>query len=484
MKQKVPHEAGRTESEADLVVIGGGAGGLAAALVAVESGVKNVILLEKRFVTGGNASMAGGFIFGAGSKLQKEAGVEISPDEVFKETMSFHHYDRINPRILRTFIDNSGGTIDWLTGHGAPMEWKLGSHILKDLSNPVGSFNRVMKTLAKAFTGASGVIMTNTEAKEITRDRNGKVTGIIALNKDGNIVNIKTGCVVLCTGGFTGNRELLSRYFPDYYGESYWTDALPLLGDGISLAGKAGAALEDYCTLVREPGYSFNTGKGVPNRAALEPVFLWVNQKGLRFIDEAAGDSSAATNALTAQPGKIAFALFDDAMVQQIMERRNADVPVGAPGGQIPDFRQRLNSEANLGSWSCVSADWAVIARWIGAAPEVLRATVEEYNRFCGRGHDDLFAKEKKYLLSLAKPPFYALKFRPLMVDTVGPVRINELMEVLDKDEHPIPGFYAAGVITGGWQSHDYHIFGSALGYSLTSGRIAGAGAARYILHK
>jgi fumarate reductase flavoprotein subunit len=120
------------------------------------------------------------------------------------------------------------------------------------------------------------------------------------------------------------------------------------------------------------------------------------------------------------------------------------------------------------------------IATWIGADPAVLKATVEEYNGFCDKGRDGLFVKDKEHLIALRKPPYYAVKFRPLMVDTIGPVKINDLMQVLDTQGRPIPGFYAAGVITSGWQGNDYHLFGSALGFSLTSGRIAGENAAAY----
>ncbi len=174
---------------AQLVVIGSGGSGMAAALTALERGLKDVVVIEKRFVTGGNASLAGGFIFAAETKIQREAGIDMSRDSVFKETMSFHHYDRINPRIIRAFIDGSADSIQWLVGKGVEIEWNGDSHILKNLSNPVGGFGRVMKLLAREFTDRGGRIMVNTNAKEIIRNEKGKVSAVQAENKEGKIIS-------------------------------------------------------------------------------------------------------------------------------------------------------------------------------------------------------------------------------------------------------------------------------------------------------
>jgi fumarate reductase flavoprotein subunit len=466
--------------EANIVVIGGGGGGMAAALTAIGKGATGVIVLEKRFTIGGNSSMAGGMIFAAESHLQKEAGVNISRDAVFKETMAFHHYDRVNPRILRAFIDKSADTIKWIEDKGVAYQSSMGSHEPKPGPNPPGSFGRVMKLLAEKFKAGGGQILGHTSARRIRRDSNGRISGVVAINKEGDELQINTKSVILATGGFTGNKELLKKYFPFYYDDVYWTDALPLDGDGIQLAEEAGAYLEDYCTLIRETGYSFKTGKTAPNRAGMEPSTIWVNKKGERFVDETTGHNNASTNALLAQPGKIGFALFDDKLIQIIIDRPS---PMGAGPGATVNLREYFQSEDKKGEWVKIGT-WDGIADWIGAEAKVLKATVEEYNSFCDKGHDGLFAKDKQYLVPLREPPFYALKFRPLMIDTVGPVRINEHMEVLDKQDKPIPGFYAAGVITSGWVGYDYHLFGSALGYSLNSGRIAGENAVKYILDR
>jgi fumarate reductase flavoprotein subunit len=148
------------------------------------------------------------------------------------------------------------------------------------------------------------------------------------------------------------------------------------------------------------------------------------------------------------------------------------------------DLKEFYQSEDKKGTYVKISDSWDDIARWIGADPNVLKATVEEYNSFCKKSHDDIFGKDPEFLNALLTPPFYAVRIGPLMIDTYGPVRINERMEVLDKKDNAIPGFYAGGAICGQIQGNDYHFFGGALGFAVSSGRIAGENAAKYILGK
>ena len=145
------------------------------------------------------------------------------------------------------------------------------------------------------------------------------------------------------------------------------------------------------------------------------------------------------------------------------------------------NLKDVFEAEALIGDW-CIKTDSVEdIAAWIGADTAVLENTLSEYNGFVESGRDALFAKDKKHLVPLSVPPYYALKFRPLMVETVGPVEINEKMEVLDPQGKTIPGFYAGGAIASGWQGHDYYLFGSALSWAINSGRIAGENAINFL---
>ena len=133
-----------------------------------------------------------------------------------------------------------------------------------------------------------------------------------------------------------------------------------------------------------------------------------------------------------------------------------------------------------------IARSWDEIAGWIGADPETLKATVAQYNSFCSQGYDESFAKERKYLLPLQRAHYYAIKCRAILLDTIGGIRINERMEVLDNKSKPVPGLYAAGVVTSGWESEVYcsDLSASAFGYAINSGRIAGENATHYAINE
>lgn len=470
--------------EADMVIIGGGGAGTIAALTAIQNGVKKVILLEKEGALGGTSATAGGFLWGAETHIQKAAGIETSRDEAFIEHMEFNHYDRVDPRVVRAFIDKTAETMKWLEDNGE--KYRVGgmegmgdvkyTQFPVDMTGGTHNFGRAINRLAAKFTAAGGRILLNTSAEKISRGPDGKINSVIAADKDGETILINTKTVILATGGFTGNEELLYKYFPKYWGsDAYATLAVNTnTGDGIALAEDAGAGLNDYATLIREPATTYFDGVESPTYSRLSgSANMWVNKRGERFQDET-WSGNASVNALLAQPDKIGFALFDDKSVQRLTFRLKSQ-------GQDADVKVFYQAEDKKGVYVKIADNWDDIAQWIGADPEVLKATVEEYNSFCEQGRDAIFGKNPSLLNALLTPPFYAVKIGPLMIDTYGPVRINERMEVLDKKDNPIPGFYAGGAICGQIQGNDYHFFGGALGFAVTSGRIAGENAAKYI---
>jgi fumarate reductase flavoprotein subunit len=220
-----------------------------------------------------------------------------------------------------------------------------------------------------------------------------------------------------------------------------------------------------------------------------EPFALWVNKKGRRFIDETESfNYYRCINALTRQPGAVSYALLDADMVRLIAEKGLSNVPEGygygaAQRSPLPaGLAEAMQAEAEKGNLK-VSSDWDEIARWIGVESAILRQTVDEYNANCDRGCDPVLAKNQRYLRPLRKPPFYALTCGATILNTMGGIKINEHMEVLDKQDDPIRGLYAAGVDTGGWTCDTYcaDLPGTAFGYALNSGRIAGESIARFL---
>jgi fumarate reductase flavoprotein subunit len=217
-----------------------------------------------------------------------------------------------------------------------------------------------------------------------------------------------------------------------------------------------------------------------------EPSTVWVNKKGKRFIDETViFNYYEAINSLIRQPDALCYALLDASIVKMITEKGLTNVATGYHYGERqrsrlpPGLEKELQAQAEKGALK-IADSWDEIAGWIGVESEVLQATMEEYNVACDRGFDPIFAKDRTYLLPLRAPPYYAIKCGSSLLNTMGGIKINERMEVLDKQDNPIPGLYAAGVETGGWTADTYcaALPGTAFGYALNSGRIAGENAA------
>jgi len=482
--------------ETDVVVIGSGGAGLPAATAALEGGAR-VVIVEKRGVTGGNAPFANG-IFACESPLQRKLMVDVPKDEVYKNAVEWYHYDWINPRLLRAYINKTGDTIRWLMDKG--VEFEIGPdaamypnqlptwHIAKkENPNQMSRFAPVMRKLHKECEEKGAQIFLKTECKKILQAEDGSVRGVLAVGEDGVEYEIKAKCVIMATGGFMGRKDLLKKYFP-FYEEDFFGFYVPNMGDGLTLAEEAGAALEGHATLVRETCHSSDAMKEhFLTAAAREPNTMWVNKLGRRFVEETSGRNlQIGANAVLSQPGKKCFTLYDDNLVQEIVDYGYL-VPRYPNKDENKQFKINLQEVATRKEWVIQSDNWDEIAEWIGCDAAVLKASVEEYNSFCAQGYDETFVKDRRYLKPLLKPPFYAIKFGVMVVETCGPVRVNENLEVLNKEYQPIPGYYSAGVIVAGWQGHDCngeHLFGSELGFSINSGRIAGENAAKYALGK
>jgi fumarate reductase flavoprotein subunit len=263
-----------------------------------------------------------------------------------------------------------------------------------------------------------------------------------------------------------------------------------LSGDGLVLAAEAGAAIADTIPLLKEgpnPDYAEVLSLKL---IVSEPYTIWVNKTGRRFIDEYAGKMIFESgNAILRQPGKVMFTLFDseqrkamETITPPISKKRKGDIGEMKPAMAAPaDLEQTLESYEKRGV-AKIADSWEPIAEWIGADPAVLTKTVETYNDACDHGYDPQFAKERKNLSPLRRPPFYAIRCATTFLDTMGGIKVNAGMEVLDKEGEVIPGFYAAGVIADGHQSETYcsALAGSALGFAINSGRIAGENAADF----
>ena len=222
---------------------------------------------------------------------------------------------------------------------------------------------------------------------------------------------------------------------------------------------------------------------------AQEPYTLWVNKKGKRFVDEAIGYNHYATAIpMARQPEGLSYTIFDSEILQKMCVK---GFVIGlAP--RIEDWwLQRDGNLVGLENELCRLADegvvkisdsWDEIAEWIGVLPPILKATVDEYNVVCDRGHDPIFVKERRYLMPLRTPPYYAIRCKLSILHTMGGIKINEHMQALDKEGEPIPGLYAAGMETGGWENVHLDWLVGGMTVALNGGRIAGENAAQSLL--
>jgi len=214
---------------------------------------------------------------------------------------------------------------------------------------------------------------------------------------------------------------------------------------------------------------------------AMNPGILRVNSNGERFMAENLGPFMS-DNVTLRQPQQVCFAIFDDSFKKKIIKSGFGPISGGKYNHDASRIDEDLRAASGLGSCK-ISNSWDEIAGWIGVSPKKLTSTINEYNAFCDKGHDDLFAKESVFLNHLRTQPFYACKCYPGFLVTIGGIKVNHHMEVLNKNHDVIPGLYAVGITTGGWSSATYNISlpGAACGFPIYGGRIAGENSARFI---
>jgi len=226
------------------------------------------------------------------------------------------------------------------------------------------------------------------------------------------------------------------------------------------------------------------------------PIF--VNKKGERFADEAVADRfSEGANAFMRQPEGLAYSLYDEAAKEEMLKWNYTEFELAVgemlSGGVHKDSdninanRERLDKDFEIEEkkgFAKKANTVRELAVYIGCEPKVLEATVAEYNGYCDKGHDDVFAKNQRVLRPLRKAPFYALKCAACINTIHGDIKCNEDMNVLNTRDELIAGLFAAGVDTGGadWHTYDTELTGHSFGFSVNGGRIAGESAAKFVL--
>jgi fumarate reductase flavoprotein subunit len=477
--------------DADIIVVAGGLSGLAAATQASELGAK-VVVFEKSNTTGGAANMGIG-PFGAGSRIQREQMVNLTPGEAFRKHMFFTHC-RVDLRIVREYYFKSGQTIDWLQDMGvrfggaqrafgaseatrAYSDGEFTWHVCVADDGTVAprsaaTMTAILTNRAREF-GAEFVL--ETPVKEILME-NGEAIGVLATGPDGEEIECTGGAVILATGGFGANPQMIKEETGFEYGKTIFNFAIPgMVGDGLKMAWAVGAG---HTQPTMEIMYQLpdNMNHFVLDGAFRQPCF-WVNRLGERFIPEdQIANTTFTGNAIAVQPGRVCYAIFDDALLEHY-RKDGPEIPSHVhPHDLYEHFIEEWDREIAAGYEPVTEADsFEELAEKAGINKKGLLDTVRQYNEDCEKGYDSIFEKDRRYMQKIGRGKLYCCRQNVGAYGSLGGILINYRMEVLTPECEPIPGLYAVGTDSCNIYGDSYpFIFpGNTMGWCVNSGRIA-----------
>ena len=461
------------EMTTDVVVVGGGAAGMAAT-VRLEQLGKNVILLEKASFLGGAISVSGGNQVVMGSKLQAEAGVtDDSVDSMVEDFMK--NGANLNvPELLNLYAENVGETTDWLNEDcGIAFDMEGGLHQLGEYSHNrelayVGGGAGFAASMREAVEKSGATVLLSTRAQSLNVE-DGKVTGVTAQANEGTTYVITAENVILATGGYGASDTLLSDELASalYYGPSTST------GDGVIMATADGI---NAATRLMEYGKRYPNGvevsKGIAKSTIAGNITGWtmsailVNAEGERVVNEKASNRTILEAEL-AQTGSELFLLMDSEtfnvwktkLAAAGLNEETIDGYVAANGTTTPVFAHGDTLEE--------------VAAAAGVNGENLVKTVERYNGFVAAGNDEDFGRSADYMtMAIGDGPYYLVEQKPRFATTMGGLVVNASLQVENTDGDVIPGLYAAGEVVGGVMGDDSPS-GANNGWALTAGKLA-----------
>ena len=418
-------EGAGLQDEYDLVVVGAGGAGLSTAISAFDAGVKNICVLEKMGVVGGNSNFATSGMNASETKYQKEQGIEDSnvlfADETFKGG-----YELGNRELVDFMCQHSAGAIDWLAENGIVLDnlTQTGGMSVKRCHRPtdgaaVGGV--LIKGLKAAMEKRSLPIFDEHKVTKLVKEGD-SVNGLEVETKEGK-KTIKAKAIVLAAGGLGSNQEMIKKYRPDLEGYVS-TNHAGATGDGYVLGEEAGAELIQMDQIQIHPTVEQSSAKLI-GEALRGSGGILVNKEAKRFTNEMDTRDKVSAAELK-QPEKIVYLIFD----QKVYDANKAAAKYEKAG---------ITKKGT---------DLADLAKQLELDPTTLQATVDAYNEVAG-GKADEFGRTTG-LAQLDFGTAYAIKVAPGIHHAMGGIKINDKNQALDKDNNPIKGFYAAGEVTGG----------------------------------
>ena len=445
----------------DVVVVGAGGAGLTASVLAAQQGMQ-VILLEKMPFVGGNSLRAEGGMNAAGTKLEAELGLADSTVENFTaDTLRLGH-DLADPDLVRTLAESSSDAVDWLETIGARftgVKATGGCEGRKYLHQPEGGQAVGEYLVEKLKTQAESLgidVRVNTAATEILMD-NGQAVGVIAEDAE-HIYTIQAGAVVLATGGFGSNFELMASFDPSLR-NAVTTNHPGAQGDGILMAEAVGAATVDMEQIQLHPTVIQSDGTLVSESFRSLGAII-VNTEGKRFVNDLAG-RDVVSQAELKQPDGYCFIIFDQNLVDHLaLSQKFIDRGFALSADSYEELAERMGLQ--------------------GEAVQNFVNTMNTWNASVASGVDEEWGRNNGMDDDLSTAPFYAIQIAPGIHHTMGGIQINTNAEVIGTDGNVIPGLFAAGEVTGGIHGGN-RVGGNAVADFVVFGRIAGQSATDFV---
>ena len=490
--------------DADVVVIGAGGAGMTAAMTAADAGQK-VVILESQAMVGGNSARATGGMNAAKTVYQDEnefdqaAGVEktlataaekyadnetitalaktVSEQWAAYPATPTGYFDSVelmeldtmvggkginDPELVKTLCEGTADAIDWLDENGITLHnvSSFGGASVKRIHRPVNEEGKVVSVgaymipLLQENCEKRGIdIVLNTTVDTILTDANGAAVGVSGTDKDGNTVVVNAKSVILATGGFGANLDMVTQYKPELAG-FMTTNAAGAQGQGIEMATAIGAGTVDMDQIQIHPTVEANTAALITEGLRGDGAIL-VNANGERFIDEV-GTRDVVSAAEIAQPGSYSWLIVDQAMA---------------------DASSVIQGYIKKG-YTKTGATYEELAKELDVDPAAFANTMETWNSYVEAKNDPDFGRTS-FANPLNNGPYYAIKVTAGVHHTMGGVTINSATEVLKEDGTVIPGLFAAGEVTGGVHGAN-RLGGTAVADFVVFGRIAGESAANY----
>ncbi len=470
------------ELTTDVVVVGAGAAGIAASLRADELGLKTV-LLEKTSVIGGAIAVSGGNQVVTLSNLQKEAGVTDDSAESMVEDFFKNGAQKNVLDLLTLFAENVGETTDWLNKYvGIQYDMKGGLHKLAEYSHNrelayEGGGPGFASQARTKIDGSNIEVYKQTRAEKLVTDNNGTVVGVIAKDNTGKTYNITAKAVILATGGYGNNKELLSSELNTalYYGP------LSSTGDGIIMATAEGI---NAATRLMEYGKRYPNGVEVSegiakstiagNIAAFSESAILVNTSGERVVNEKSSNRNILEVEL-AQKNQMLYLLMDQATFDIFRPK------VSEAGISESNINEWLENNGSTTPHFLHADTIEKLAEKAGMDASVLKTTVDRYNGFVQAGMDADFGRSADYLKKqIGDGPYYLVEQKPRFATTMGGLVINTDLQVMNKNNTVIPGLFAAGELAGGVMGDDSPS-GANNAWALTSGKLSAEAASKEV---